>query len=63
MKTLRITLAIISFIIGIIMIFTISGIQAAYFAAFFMIVSIALLYYAKKEIPTQEQQEQEKPVS
>jgi len=55
MKTLRITLAIISFIIGIIMIFTVSGIQAAYFAAFFMIVSIALLYYAKKEIPTQEQ--------
>jgi len=49
MKNLRIILSIISFIIGIIMIFTISGIQATYFAAFFMIVSIALLYYAKKK--------------
>ncbi len=63
MKNLRMILAIISFIIGIIMIFSVSGIQAAYFAAFFMIVSIALLYYAKKGVPKQKQQEQEKVAS
>ena len=59
MKNLRIILSIISFIIGIIMIFAVSGIQAAYFAAFFMIVSIALLYYVKKGTVEQKQQEQE----
>jgi len=58
MKNLRILLAIISFIVGIIMIFTASGYRAVYLGGLCMVICIAFLYYAKKGDVKQEKQEQ-----
>ena len=49
MKQLRIFLSVISFIIGIIIILSVTGKQAAYLGSFCMLISISFLYYARKQ--------------
>ncbi len=58
MKNVRIILGIISFIIGIIMIVTVSGHQAIYLGSLFMIISISFLFYARNVVIKSEQEEQ-----
>ncbi|GEM_PF-2934532 len=61
MKNFRILLAVIAFVFGLIMIFTVSGTRAIYLGSLCMIICIAFLYYARQSEKKSEQIEQTEP--